>query len=196
MCVVDRSIATLCKSQKDESSPMKLALSLWLTLTALPAQSQPVLTVNLGANAASPGERVTLPVTFSAPGDLEVGEVSFALSFPPALIRFIEAIKGSTAEWGEIEIKAQLRHSDANEGEDILQLDVRTSQRVPDGLLIKLAFEISEEAQAGSVIQLRNLKQTARSTDGKAIEARGTEGSVIVIPTDSPAIFGCFFYMH
>ena len=196
MCVVDRSIATLCKSQEDESGPMKLALSLWLTLTALPAQSQPVLTVNLGANAASPGERVTVPVTFSAPGDLEVGEVSFALSFPPTLIRFIEAIKGSTAEWGEIEIKAQLRHSDANEGEDILQLDVRTSQRVPDGLLIKLAFEISEEAQAGSVIQLRNLKQTARTTDGKAMEARGTEGSVIVIPTDSPAIFSCFFYMH
>ena len=196
MCVVDRSIATLCKSQEDESGPMKLALSLWLTLTALPAQSQPVLTVNLGANAASPGERVTLPVTFSAPGDLEVGEVSFALSFPPTLIRFIEAIKGSTAEWGEIEIKAQLRHSDANEGEDILQLDVRTSQGVPDGLLIKLAFEISEEAQAGSVIQLRNLKQTARTTDGKAMEARGTEGSVIVIPTDSPAIFSCFFYMH
>lgn len=173
-----------------------LAILLWLTLTSLPAQSQAVLTVNLGANAASPGERVTLPVTFSAPGDLEVGEVSFALSFPPALIRFIEAIKGPTAESGEIEIKAQLRHSDANEGEDILQLDVRASQRVPDGLLIKLAFEISEEAQAGSVIQLRNLKQTARSTDGKAMEARGTEGSVIVIPTDSPAIFSCFFYMH
>ncbi len=173
-----------------------LAILLWLTFTSLPAQSQPALTVNLGANAASPGERVTLPVTFSAPGDLEVGEVSFALSFPPTLIRFIEAIKAPTAEWGEIEIKAQLRHSDANEGEDILQLDVRTSQGVPDGLLIKLAFEISEEAQAGSVIQLKNLKQTARSTDGKAMEARGTEGSVIVIPTDSPAIFSCFFYMH
>jgi hypothetical protein len=74
----------------------------------------------------------------------------------------------------------------------ILRLDISASRVIPQGLLLDLTFEMSEQIAINHEIQLENLKQTAQSLDGQEIRARGLGGSISPIEP----IPACFFYMH
>ena len=83
-----------------------------------------------------------------------------------------------------------------NEPQDLelktVRLEISASRVIPEGLLVSLTFELSEEITLNHEIPLENLKQTAQSLDGQEIRARGLGGSISPIEP----IPACFFYMH
>ncbi len=170
-----------------------LALLVWLVPASL--QAQPTVSVGLGVDVITPGERVFLAVTLTTTDDPQVGKVFFEMSFPRKLLSFIEATKGRATETAGGEIKTQLRDSEGKIEESILRVDVSASRTIPPGVLVKLAFDVSKEAKADSQIKLKNLKLTAQSLEGQPLEARGSDGSITVV-SEAPVSFACFFYMH
>ena len=77
----------------------------------------------------------------------------------------------------------------------ILRVEVSAPQSIPQGVLLKLTFQVSEEAHTPSQIVLRNVKHSAESVEGEALETHGIDGTITVIAADSP-FFACFFYLH
>ena len=74
-------------------------------------------------------------------------------------------------------------------------MEVSAPQSIPQGILLRLTFQVSEEAPTPSQIVLRNVKHSAESVEGEVLETHGINGTVTVISADSP-IFACFFYLH
>ena len=188
--------------------PFLMALLPLLTLAFLFSQGQPGVNVDLGMVMDSflPGDQVSLPVTLVTRNEPQVAKISLEVAYPSELISFVEATLGSGAEAAGAEVTTELVESadpaetEVETGQDepqelafkILRLDISASRVIPQGLLLNLTFEVSEQIAINHEIPLENLKQTAQSLDGQEIRARGLGG--IIAPIE--AIPACFFYMH
>jgi hypothetical protein len=118
----------------------------------------------------------------------------------------VEATLGEGAEAAGAQVKTELAESaesagtgmeaNPNEPQELelttLRLEISASSVIPQGLLVNLTFELSEEITLNHEIPLENLKQTAQSLDGQEIRARGLGGAISPIEP----IPACFFYMH
>ena len=188
--------------------PFLMALLPGLTLVYLFSQGQPGVNVDLGMIMDSfvPGDQVSLPVTLVTRNEPQVTKISLEVAYPSELISFVGATLGSGAEAAGAEVTTELVESDdpagteVETGQDepqelefkILRLDISASRVIPQGLLLNLTFEVSDQIAINHEIPLENLKQTAQSLDGQEIRARGLGG--IIAPIE--AIPACFFYMH
>ena len=82
---------------------------------------------------------------------------------------------------------------DGDDGEQqILCVDVSSTEAIGQGLLVMLTFEVSQEIAINHDIQLENLSQSSKTLDGGDLSARGLDGSI----TSIEFIPACFFYMH
>jgi hypothetical protein len=175
------------------------ALLSGLTLVSLFSQGQPGVNVDLGMIMDSflPGDQVSVPIILVTRNEPQVGKISLEVAYPSELISFVEVTLGSGAEAAGAEVRTQVVESaDSAEIENadrkILRLDISASRVIPQGLLLDLTFEMSEQIAINHEILLENLKQTAQSVDGQEIRARGLGGAIAPIE----AIPACFFYMH
>ena len=82
-----------------------------------------------------------------------------------------------------------------NEGEDVLRVEVSSSSPLPQGELIQLQFDVSQEAQPNQEFSVKSLKQRVETLEGEVLEARGLDG-LIIVAIFGEAIPACFFYMH
>lgn len=146
--------------------------------------------VELGIGVAGPGEHASVPVTLSAGNPGGVGRILFELSFPRALLTFNSVAKGADAESLEITIKTELLES---EEENVLQVELSSSDPIPEGDLLELLFDVAPEAEPNDEYALKNLAQRIETAQGEALEATGLDGFITVV---GDAVFGCFFYMH
>ncbi len=179
-----------------------------LMMVSLFSQGQPGVNVDLGMIMDSflPGDRVSVPIILVTRNEPQVAKISLEVAYPSELISFVEATLGSSAEAAGVEVKTQLVESADSAGTEmetgldepqdlerkILRLDLSASNVIPEGLLLNLTFEMSEEIAINHEIPLENLKQTAQSLDGQDIRARGLDGAISPIEL----IPACFFYMH
>jgi hypothetical protein len=185
-----------------------LALSPGLLWISLFSQGEPVVNVDLGMiiDAFAPGDQVSFPVTLVTRNDPQVAKISLEVGYPSELISFVEATLGGGPEAAGAQVKTELVESveaagtgteaNPNEPQDpelkTVRLEITASRVIPEGLLVSLTFELSEEITLNHEIPLENLKQTAQSLDGQEIRARGLGGSISPIEP----IPACFFYMH
>ena len=185
-----------------------LALSSGLMWVSLFSQGQPAVNVDLGMviDALGPGDQFSLPITLVTRNDPQVAKISLEIGYPSELISFVEATLGSGAEAAGAEVKTELVETAESAGTGmemgmdepqnlelkILRLDISASSVIPQGVLVNLTFELSEEITLNHEIPLENLELTAQSLDGQEIRARGLGG--IIAPIE--AIPACFFYMH
>ncbi len=185
-----------------------LALSPGLMWVSLFSQGQPGVSVDLGMIMDSflPGDQVSMPITLVTRNDPQVVKISLEVGYPSRLISFVEATLGGGAEAAGAEVKTELVEFAESAGTGmemgldepqnlelkILRLDISASSVIPQGLLVNLTFEMSEEIAVNHEIPLENLKQTAQSLDGQDIRARGLGGTIAPIEL----IPACFFYMH
>jgi hypothetical protein len=119
------------------------------------------------------------------------------VAYPSELISFVEVTLGSGAKAAGAEVRTELVESTDSEGTErvdrtILRLEIFASNVIPQGLLLNLTFEMSEQIAINHEILLENLKLTVQSLDGQDIRARGLGGAIAPIE----AIPACFFYMH
>ena len=136
-----------------------------------------------------------MSTVLSTTEDPLVGKVSFELSYPAELLSFVEANPGPGAESSGANIKTEVYNSQDDVGETILRVEVSAPRSIPQGVLLRLTFQVSEEAPTPSQIVVRNVEHSAESVEGEVLETQGINGTVTVISEDSP-IFACFFYMH
>jgi hypothetical protein len=166
-----------------------ILLACGLALNLAQAQSGRA-SLELGIGVAGPGEHATVPVILSASDPGGVGKIFFELSFPNKLLTFSSFTKGADTESLEITILTKLLES---EEENILQVELSSSDPIPEGTLLELLFDVAPEAEPNDEYPLKNLAQRIETTQGEALEATGLEGFIIVV---GDAVFGCFFYMH
>ncbi len=185
-----------------------LALSAGLMWVSLFSQGQPVVNVDLGMiiDVFAPGDQVSFPVTLVTRNDPQVVKISLEVGYPSKLISFVEATLGGGAEAAGAEVKTELVEFAESAGTGmemgldepqnlelkILRLDISASSVIPQGLLVNLTFEMSEEIAVNHEIPLENLTLASQSLDGQELRARGLGGSISPIEL----IPACFFYMH
>lgn len=185
-----------------------LTLSPGLMWVSLFSQGQPGVNVDLGMiiDVLVPGDQVTVPITLVTRNDPRVARVFLEVGYPSELISFVEATLGRGAEAAGGEVKTELVESVESAGnrmemeldvpQDLelktVRLEITASRVIPEGVLVNLTFELSEEITLNHEISLENLKLTAQSLDGQEIRARGLGG--VISPIEP--IPACFFYLH
>ncbi len=169
-----------------------LSLALGLTLGVAGAQSEGVVSVDLGMGIAGPGEHALVPVTLSAGRSGRVGRISLEVSFPKEFLSFNSATQVAAAESLRLDIKTEVQEK---EGEDVLRVEVSSSSLLPQGELIQLQFDVSQEAQPNQEFSVKSLGQKVETPQGEVLEARGSDG-LIIVAIFGEAIPACFFYMH
>jgi hypothetical protein len=169
-----------------------LSLAFGLTLAVALAQSEGVVSVKLGMGIASPGEHALVPVTLSAGPASKVGRIFLEVSFPSQFISFNSATQAAAAESLQFDIKTDLEKTD---GEHVLRIELSSSSPFPQGDLIELQFDVSQEALPNQEFSLKSLEQKVETPQGEVLEARGSDG-LIIVAIFGEAIPACFFYMH
>ncbi len=179
-----------------------------LMMVSLFSQGEPAVNVDLGliVDSFSPGDQVSVPITLVTRNEPQVGKISLEVAYPSELISLVEVTLGSGAEAAGADVSTQLVGSADSAGTEtetgpdepqdlerkILRLEISASSVIPQGLLLNLTFEMSEQIAINHEILLENLKLTVQSLDGQDIRARGLGGAIAPIE----AIPACFFYMH
>ncbi len=169
-----------------------LSLALGLTLGVARAQSEGVVSVDLGMGIASPGEHALVPVTLSTAHPSGVGRISFEVSFPKELLSFNSVLKTTAAKSLQLDITTDLQET---AGENVLRVEVSSPSPFPQGELIQLQFDVSQEAQPNQEFDVKNLGQRGETPQGEVLEASGSDG-LIIVAIFGEAIPACFFYMH
>ena len=146
--------------------------------------------VELGIGVAGPGEHASVPVRLSAANSSEVGKIWFEVSFPNKLLTFNSVAKGADAESLEITIQMELLES---EEENVLRVELSSSDPIPEGDLLELLFDVAPDAEPNDEYTLKNLAQRIETAQGQVLEATGLDGFITIV---GDAVFGCFFYMH
>ena len=165
-----------------------ILLACGLTLGWAQAQSGRA-SIELGIGVAGPGEHASVPVTLSA-SPSGVGRIMFEVSFPNKLLTFNSVAQGTDAGSLEITIRTELLES---EEENVLQVELSSSDPIPEGDLLELLFDVAPEAEPNDEYTLKNIVQRIETTQGEVLEATGLDGFITVV---GDAVFGCFFYMH
>ena len=169
-----------------------ILLACGLTLGVARTQSEGLVSVDLGMGIAGPGEHAWVPVTLSAGHASRVGRILLEISFPRQFVSFNSATQVAAAESLRLDIKTELQEK---EGEDVLRIELSSPSPFPQGELIELQFDLSQEALPNQEFSVKNLEQRVETLEGEVLKAGGSDGLIIV------AVFGevipaCFFYMH
>ena len=169
-----------------------ILLACGLTLGVAQAQSEGAVSVDLGMGIAGPGEHAWVPVTLSAGHASRVGRIFLEVSFPRQFVSFNSATQAEASESLRLVIKTEVQEK---EEEDVLRIELSSPSPFPQGELIELQFDVSQEALPNQEFNVKNLEQRVETLEGEVLKARGSDGLIIV------AVFGegipaCFFYMH
>ncbi len=163
-----------------------------LTMGVARAQSEGLVSVDLGMGIAGPGEHAWVTVTLSAGHASRVGRIFLEVSFPRQFVSFNSATQVAAAEALRLDIKTELQEK---EGEDVLRVELSSSSPFPQGELIEIQFDVSQEALPNQEFSVKSLEQRVETPEGEVLESRGSDG-LIIVAVLGEAIPACFFYMH
>ncbi len=154
--------------------------------------------LDLGFVQSPPGSHVSVPLTLTLPRGVEIGRVTNEITFPAQLLSFQEARKGLAAEMVEAEVTTEVKQDDQDPDSSILEVTIesKTGMAIPRGVLVDLVFNISEQAQLGKTLVLKNAASAVNLEDPPQPihPVTGDNGEVAI---DEIAIaFACFFFMH
>jgi len=169
-----------------------ILLACGLTLGVSQAQSEGAVSVDLGMGIAGPGEHAWVPVTLSAGPASRVGRIFLEVSFPRQFLSFNSATQVAATESLRLDIKTEVQEK---EGEYVLQVELSSSSPFPQGELIELQFDVSQEALPNQEFSVKTLEHRVETPEGEVLEARGSDG-LIIVAVLGEAIPACFFYMH
>ncbi len=174
--------------------PIRCALwVLWLVVGFVQGQSGSPAHLDLGMDVAGPGQHVILPVTFSTTGESTVTRIVLETTFPEQKLLYGEILPGSAIESGELKIDAKLVDSQDGGDQNRLRVEIFSPQGLPAGELVRISFQISEDAELNEDILVRNISQSIETLEGEGQQVSGADGVIAVIAN---AFFSCLFYMH
>ena len=169
-----------------------ILLACGLTLGVARAQSEGLVSVDLGMGIAGPGEHAWVPVTLSAGHASRVGRILLEVSFSRQFVSFNSVTQAAAAESLQLDIKTEVQEK---EEEDVLRIELSSPSPFPQGALIELQFDVSQKALPNQEFSVKSLEQRVETPEGEVLEARGSDG-LIIVAVLGEAIPACFFYMH
>jgi len=149
-----------------------ILLACGLTLGVARAQSDGVVSVDLGMGIAGPGEHALVPVTLSAGRSGRVGRIFLEVSFPRQFLSFNSVLKTTTTESLQLDITTELQETGE---EEVLRVELSSSNPFPQGELIQLQFDVSQEAQPNQEFSVKSLGPRVETPQGEVVEARGSD---------------------
>ncbi|MEE2821421.1 MAG: cohesin domain-containing protein [Acidobacteriota bacterium] len=161
-------------------------------MTSAKAQLPSPVQLDLGMDVAGPGQHVFVPVTFSK-SESTVVRLVFKASFSREKLLYSETLPGEAVKTADVEIKADI--TDPTKGGDQIELQVEISsdQGLPPGELLRISFQISENAELNEDIIVKNSFLSVETVDGEDLQVVGSDGIIAIIAN---AFFACLFYMH
>jgi len=154
--------------------------------------------LDLAFGQSPPGSHVSIPITLTLPRGVQIGSATNEITFPTQLLSFQEVRKGLAAEIAEAEVTTEVKQNDQDPESSILTVTIegKAGMAIPRGVLVDLVFNISEQAQLGETIVLKNLASAVSPDDPpQPIDpVTGNDGEVVI--DETAIVFACFFYMH
>ncbi len=154
--------------------------------------------LDLGFGQSPPGSHVSIPLTLTLPRGLEMGSTTNAITFPAQFLSFQEVRKGLAAEMVEAEVTTEVKQDDQDPDSSILKVTIesKNGMAIPRGVLLDVVFNISEQAQLGETLVLKNAASAVNLEDPpQPIEPlTGDDGEIVI--DEAAIVFACFFYMH
>ena len=167
------------------------------------AQAEPEAPIRLtvGRTEGSPESEVIVEASLSAGHDVKVVSVSMNITFPNKMAFFVVAERSGLIEAMETQMEAEVEVDAYDPNKSVLKLTISTLEEgelgkgLPEGPLAEIVFIISEEAQPGTEIVLRNEASAVIAEDPpKQMEPVIAEDGVISVIES--LIFSCLFYMQ
>ncbi len=154
--------------------------------------------LDLGFGQSPPGSHVSIPITLFLPRGVEIGSAINEITFPAQLLSFQEVRKGLAAEVVEAEVTTEVKQDDQDPESSILKVTIegKAGMAIPRGVLVDLVFNISEQAQLGEILVLKNVASAVSPDDPpRPVDpVTGSDGEIVI--DETAIVFACFFYMH
>ncbi len=162
------------------------------------------VSVRLGQDVTGPGQISSLPLALGLAGDLRINQLSGELSFPKAMLSFIEVEPASgRIEAGTVlQISARLLEgTKEKDGVElsVISLNVSTDSVLPAGGLVNVVFKVSPGVLKGSSTIEVWWSGSGVTPEGREVKVPESESGMITvmeIPEMPEVVPACFFYMH
>ena len=182
-----------------------LVFLLIATLEPLAGQTEEVagtLQITLSTSMGFVGDEVRFPLYLEGEAADETQSLSLNIRFPANLLKFNRVEEGFLLQGSrtDLESRIQVGEREGDSSTLILNLRARSTDGIPEGLLMYLHFHIEYSTPLGSEISIENEAQATLLRNGITVEipAAFPDGKIAVSPREKEnrILFGCFFYMH
>ncbi len=179
-------------TMKFARKPHLLAPALLLLSTFASGQILEQPTISLGDALVHPLEETSLPVQLSGVEGEAVLHLELKIQFPAVPLRFVRVERDDSKSGLSVHTSLE---SDAQDPEPMatLLLEVDSVESLPEGELLQLIFEATDEIYENEERIIKIVEASLRTADGEQIEGLNLNNGkvMIIIP-----LFSCFFYMH
>lgn len=173
-------------------------LGLFAVLLLLPgvgaAAVQEGVIVDVGMGAGKPGTTVPVGITVTVPEGTRITAIEQEIRFEKRVVSFVRAEVGPQGAAADVKVTASEEADRDPPDLSILRLKATAARPLGSGAVVDVLFRINDDVKLDTRSPLKNKARVQIAGRGGFSDAEGTDGVVIV--TDDPAIFGCFFYMH
>jgi hypothetical protein len=166
--------------------------------------SKPAGRIALGGGSGSPGDSLIVPVYFTAPEGIQVGQLTIMVNFVSANLKFKKVGKGIAAEMSDVDVSSSEKTDKNDKGVEVSTVTLTASapaggtsnKGITGGLLAYLALDVSNTARPAN-ITLRTSAEATELASNKKLEPPDTVDAKIevIAPGDKP-LTDCFFFSH
>ena len=160
--------------------------------------AQDETTVTVSSTAADAGTEARTPIYLTSASTVQPGAVTITLSYPSDLLTF-KAAESDFADAMGFTIGTTVRAQEGGKTTAV-DLDVRypkpdKTKVLPDGPIVRVAFDVSKTAKQNSKIAL-HASAVVMTTDNPPKPVKSVKAFDGTIDVTGANIFSCFFYMH
>ena len=171
---------------------LRLAASFLLLSTFLSGQSLEKPTISLGEALVHPLEETSLPLQLSGLEGEAVVSLRLKIQFSAVPLRFVRVERDESKHGLSVHTDLDADPQDS-EQMATLSLEVDSVETLPEGELLQLIFEATDEIYENEELVIKIVEAALRTASGEQVRELNLEDGKVTI---SIPLFSCFFYMH
>jgi len=171
---------------------LRLAASFLLLSTVLTGQSLEKPTISLGDALVHPLEETSLPLQLSGLEGEAVVSLRLKIQFSAVPLRFVRVERDDSKNSLSVHTDLGTDPQDSEQMATLL-LEVDSVETLPEGELLQLIFEATDEIYENEELVIKIVEAALRTASGEQVEDLNLEDGKVMI---SIPMFSCFFYMH
>ena len=171
---------------------LQLAASFLLLSTLLSGQSLEKPTISLGDASVHPLEETSLPLQLSGLEGEAIVSLRLKIQFSAVPLRFVRVERDESRNSFSVHTDLEADPQDP-EQMATLMLEVSSVETLPEGELLQLIFEATDEIYENEELVIKIVEAALRTASGEQVEGLYLEDGRVTI---SIPMFSCFFYMH